>query len=221
MIERRYRKDYPGEFVVINTDIRLGIKEQRREWIENPVTQPSKSKRAAVIGSAVDREQFDYQCLERKHKGARGLNQLVTYGTGQIWRDLRLDVFCSTNRPNLQYLQQSGYQDNTPIYTTARFCLMFPEKFFMIPFQPAMNDLASAIYLAAFDGFQDIYLFGYSQDTPGDTRRWQEDVAEVISTYNTHNFIFVGGVANMPDIWRNLPNADFWNHKKFLYYGNI
>ena len=221
MIEQRYRKDYPGEFVIINTDIRLGIKEQRREWIENPNNQAPALTRVAVIGSPVDRKQFDYQMFERKYTGVRGRNQLATYGTGQIWRDMQLDVYCSTDRPNLLQLQQSNYQDNTPIYTTSRFCLMFPEKFFMIPFQPGWNDLATAIYLAAFDGFQDIYLFGYSNDTPGNTRRWQEDVAEVISAYHTHNFTFVGGVANMPDIWRNLPNTDFWNHKKFLHYSGI
>ena len=98
---------------------------------------------------------------------------------------------------------------------------MFPGSFYMIPFQPDINDLAAAIYLAAFDGHQEIFLLGYNNDTPGNTRRWKEDVATVISAYNTHQFVLVGSVSNMPDNWRMLENVECWDHRRFVTYCDI
>ena len=57
MIQERYRQDYDGEFVLLQTSIRNGVKEQRREWMINPIQNQHVSGRAAVIGSNLDREQ--------------------------------------------------------------------------------------------------------------------------------------------------------------------
>ena len=221
MIQRRYRRDYAGEFVVINTDIRLGIKQQRREWIDNPFTAPLQPGRAAVIGSSCDREQFDHVQLQRPRPRGQTKFKPRLYGTGKIWKDMQLDVYCSTDRMALQDLQQTDYHKNSQVLTSSRGCLMFPGSFYLIPFQPPVGDLAAAIYLAAFDGHEDIFLFGYSNDTVGGNRGWQREVAEVIATYHTHNFVFIGGEANMPDAWRELENTEFWNHKKLLTHGNF
>lgn len=215
MIERRYRSDYPGEFVILNTDIRRGIKEQRREWIENTIEVDTSTPCAAVIGSGLERDDFDYTRLARHRGGQARRRRLRTYGTGSIWQDMQLDVYCGTDRSVLDNLQQKNYQNTTSVFTTARYCMMFPGQFYLIPFQPPVNDLAAAVYLAAFDGYKTIYLIGYSMSTPGNTSRWQDDVARVFSAYHMHHFILVGGPSDMPDLWRNMDNVECLTYRQF------
>ena len=67
MLER-YRKDYLGEFVILNTSWKDGKKVQTREWMDNPIKNQHISSRAAIIGPGSSRERFDVRVLE-KHKG--------------------------------------------------------------------------------------------------------------------------------------------------------
>ena len=221
MIERRYRSDYPGEFVVLNTDIRRGIKEQKREWIENTLEYRPTTPCAAVIGGNHERDNFDYRRIARHHGGLYKHRKLRTYGTGPIWREMRLDVYCGTDRRELDQLQQSGYQADTTVFSTARYCMLFPGQFYLIPFQPPVNDLAAAVYLAAFDGYKEIYLIGYSMSTPGNTRNWQNDVLEIMRVYNTHQFTLVGGPSDMPDAWRELDNVECLTYRNFRFLVDI
>jgi hypothetical protein len=221
MIQARYRRDYAGEFVVINTDIRRGIKEQRREWIANPIINQHISNRAAVIGSNTDLEQFDFSRLQKHRGGLQGRLRLQTYGSGSIWQHMRLDFYSSTDRPTLLKLQEQNYNTTTTCYSSSRFCMMFPERFFLIPFQPVINDLAAAIYLAAFDGHQEIFLLGYNQDTPGNTIRWQQDIVDVISAFDTHQFYFIGSASNIPGEWKNLSNVECKDYRWFVHHCDV
>lgn len=216
MIATQYRRDYPGEFVILNTDIRRGIKQQRREWMANPIVNQHVSGRAAVIGSSVDRAKFDYARLQRHRGGLQGKLRLQTYGTGSVWADMPLDFYCSTDRQTLTRVQSSDYCNTTVCYTNSRLCMTFPEKFYLIPFQPHISDVAAAMYLAAFDNHREIFMLGFNQDTPESARDWQQDVVSVLSAYQNHQFIFVGVTSNMPDIWRAQPNAKFWDYRRFV-----
>jgi len=68
MISERYRKDYTGEFIILNTAWSGGKKRTQREWMPNPVENHHISGRAACIGSAVDKPEFDFTILQN-HKG--------------------------------------------------------------------------------------------------------------------------------------------------------
>ncbi len=221
MIQTRYRDSYDGEFVVVNTNVRFGIKEQRREWMPNPITNQHISGRAAVISGSLDRKKINPLLLQRHRGGLLGKHKLQTYGSGRAYEDLRLDFYCGTNRPDLVKIVSSKYHSSSIVYTTMRFCQTWPESFFLIPYQPQLDDLAAAAYLAAFDGHQEIFLLGYDKDTEAATRDWQQDVAEVIRAYGTHQFVFVGVEANMPDVWRDLANTDYWNYRRFVTYCDI
>jgi len=221
VIEKRYRRDYDGEFVITNTDIRLGIKKQQREWIPNPIINQHLSGRAAVIGSSADREQFNYTKLQRHRGGLQGKKRLQTYSTGSIWQDMQLDFYCSTDRVNLTKLHNANYHAKTTVYASSRYCLMFPGSFYLIPFQPNMSDLATAIYLAAFDGHNEIYLVGYNQDTPHDSKNWRQQITNIMQSYSTHEFVLVGSAANMPGEWRELSNVQCWDYRKFVSYCDI
>lgn len=216
MIACRYRRDYDGEFVITNTDIRRGIKQQTREWIANPITNQHVSGRAAVIGSGLDSKQFDFRRLQRHRGGLQGTKRFQTYATHDIWQHMRLDFYCSTDRAQITKLQTTGYQECSTVCTLARLCLTYPNQFYIIPFQPSVADLAAAVYLAAFDGHQEIFLLGYNKDTPDHSQQWQQDVSDVFLAYHAHQFVLVGAVNNMPDFWRMADNVECWPYRKFV-----
>jgi len=41
MIQARYRSDYPGEFVLLESRFVNGEKHEQREWIANPIENPT------------------------------------------------------------------------------------------------------------------------------------------------------------------------------------
>lgn len=216
MIEPRYRKDYTGEFVIINTDIRLGIKQQRREWIDNPIINQQISGRAAVIVSDINRNRFDYKHLENHRGGLHGSLKLQTYGTGDTWKHLRLDFYCSTDRPTITRLAELDYPKNTTIYTSTRFCLMFPEKFYTVPYQPYIDDIATALYLAAFDGHREIFILGLTQQTHSSRKTWLNDVKEIIGAYHEHQFYILGVKSNIPGDLLDCPNVEAMDYRDFV-----
>lgn len=221
MIEARYRQDYDGEFVVVNTNIHLGIKQQRREWVPNPIINQNVSRRAAVIGSAADQKRFDFRRLARHRGGLHGRLRLQTYGTADIWRHMPLNFYCNTQRPVLTQISTTDYPEKSIVYTSSRFCLMFPGKFYMVPYQPMLDDLAAAIYLAAFDGQQEIFLLGYAQDMHGTRTTWAQDMASVLAAYSSHEFRFVGVASNLDPSWLSLPNVTTMEYRKFISYCDI
>ena len=68
-METKFRADYAGEFVVVESRWSGGHKQEKREWIENPIENQHISGRAACIGSSVDQYLFDYTRLQRHRSG--------------------------------------------------------------------------------------------------------------------------------------------------------
>ena len=91
MITERYRKDYTGEFIILNTAWAGGKKRTQREWMPNPIENHHISGRAACIGSSVDKLEFDFTILQRHKGGLLGSKKLQTYGVGEIAKQMRLD----------------------------------------------------------------------------------------------------------------------------------
>ena len=83
-METRFRQDYAGEFVVIESRWISGKKEEKREWIPNPIENQHISGRAACIGSTFDQGTFNYTMLQRHRGGLLGSKKLQTYGVGNI-----------------------------------------------------------------------------------------------------------------------------------------
>ena len=97
-METRYRADYAGEFVVLETKWSGGKKIEKREWIDNPITNQHLSGRAACIGSGIDRNYFNYTVLQRHRGGLLGSKKLQNYGTGIIAQEMRLDFTVKKNK---------------------------------------------------------------------------------------------------------------------------
>lgn len=221
MITEQYRKNYIGEFVVLDTGWRNGRKHQNREWVPNLLVNDNRTKRAAVIGSSVDKTLFDPKRLENHRGGLLNSKSLQLYGTNDVWHDLRLDFFVSTNQIIANKLAQNEYGLRTTLFSSSSMCLRHPGKFFMVPFSPPIVDLAKAVYLACFDEHREVFLLGYNKETPDLDDRAINDINSVMTTYPSVKFVLVGVPINMPDQWRKNRNVRCMKYQEFIYYADV
>lgn len=217
-MEARYRADYAGEFVILETKWANGKKEEIREWIPNPVENHHLSGRAAVIGSNIDKWQFDYTRLQRHRGGLLGSKKLQTYGTGDIAQEMRLDFTAETQADNLNKILETGYQKDNIVYTTARNCIRYPGEFYLIPYNPRLLDMAAAIYLAAFDGHQEVFLLGYLDLTEANSLNWIPHITQIFLAYPGVKFYLVGENTRMPDEWVDCFNTQPMTYNEFVSY---
>jgi hypothetical protein len=217
-MQARYRTDYAGEFVILETRWGAGKKEETREWIPNPIDNHHLSGRAACIGSDLDRWRFDYTRLQRHRGGLLGSKKLQTYGTGSIAQQMRLDFAVETNTNNLTKLLEAGYQRDNIVYTTARNCISSPGEFYLIPYKPRLIDMIIAVYLAAFDGHQEVFLLGYTDESPGNSLNWETQLTEIFVAYPGVKFYLVGEGTRMPDIWVDCFNTQVMTYPEFISY---
>lgn len=221
MITERYRRDYDGEFIIASTNIQGGVKLQQREWIPNQIINMHVSGRAAVIGSNNTRHRQDYSVLQHHRGGLMGKNKLQTYGCSNIWRDLQLDFYVSSDSRDINLIHKADYYKTSTVYTTSRLCLQYPEHFFLVPYQPALGDLALAVYLAAFDEHREIFLIGYNNDTAPGNSVYITQIHEIFKAYNRTKFVLVGVAGNMPDLWRKRANVAVMSYEEFRTYADI
>jgi len=220
-MQAKYRTDYPGEFVILETKFTGGKKIEKREWIDNPINNQHLSHRAACIGSSIDYEFFDYPRLARHRGGLLSSLKLQTYGVGTIAMEMRLDFTVDRKMENLIPLVESKYTEQNIVYTTTRNCISCPGEFYLIPQAPHVSTIALPIYLAAFDGHKEIFLIGYNKLTPPETKDWVEDVAKIIRAYSQTIFTLIGHEDNLFEAWLDCPNTRVFNYREFVTYCDV
>jgi len=220
-MQARYRQDYAGEFVILESRWSGGKKIEKREWIENPIQNQHISGRAVCIGSSFDQFRFDYTRLQRHRGGLLGSKKVQTYGVGEITQDMRLDFAVEFDQSKLKKIMLTKYQENNIVYTNPRNCIDIPGEFYLIPLAPRLIDIAAIIYLAAFDGHQEIFLLGYNNETPVDQPSWFNQIRQVMDAYVGVKFYLVGEKANMPDIWMEAANTEHLTYGDFVGYCDI
>jgi hypothetical protein len=220
-MQKQYREDYQGEFVIVETRITNGRREQKREWVDNPIQNHHISKRAAVIGSRADRDRFDHTILPRHRGGLLGKKKLQTYVTGDIGTDMQADFTVELDKSGLDVMIEKKYTEQNIVYTNATNCVLNPGEFYLIPFNPRLDLLALPMYIAAFDGHKEIFMIGYNNDTVAGTFNWINDINQVMQTYNDVDFFFIGTVTNMPDAWRYNRNFRNLEYRDFVSYCDI
>jgi len=215
----RYRKDYDGEFIVTKTIFRDGQKIQEREWIPNTVTNHHTSGRAACIGSLAEVDQFDLKLIENHKGGLLGVKRLQTYTTGDTVGFMKYDFVVSQKEHELLKLKGS-YSANNIVYTTPNFCLKHPGRFYMIPHSPQIGDMAAAAYLAAFDAHDEIFLIGYSNDSP-DLVNLIPEMKQIFRTFRSAKFYLIGAESNMPTEWLEMANVNVLKYRDFVTHCDV
>lgn len=220
-MQPRYRSDYAGEFVVLETKWSQGKKKQTREWVPNPIENHHISGRAACIGSSIDSHRFDYTHLQRHRGGLLGSKKLQTYSTGIIAQHMRLDFAVETKAEILQELKTSGYSEKNIVYTTARNCIANPGEFYLIPNNPHLLDLVASVYMAAFDGHQEIFLLGYNKETRVENNEWHKQLKMLFESYSGVKFYVVGEPTNLHEIWFDCANSTAMTYRDFIGYCDV
>jgi hypothetical protein len=220
-MDARYRSDYAGEFVILETKWSSGKKSETREWIANPIENHHISGRAACIGSTIDRNRFNYTRLQRHRGGLLGSKKLQTYGTGDIALEMRLDFTVETDADALNKILESGYQTNNIVYTTPKYCIAHPGEFYLIPLRPRIVDLATVAYLAAFDGHKEVFLLGYTDETTGGNNTWVSQLTSIFSAYAGTKFYLVGESTRMHDVWVNCVNVKCMSYRDWIGYCDV
>jgi len=221
MIQPRYRRDYDGEFVIVETRLVDGANQQTREWIPNVIANHHTSGRAAVIGSRTLSHRFQHQRLQRHRGGLLGRKRLQTYGTGDLWRDMKFDFFASADKTEIAAMVDQGYDRRCTVFTTARVCLENPGRFYLIPYLPQIDALALPLYLAAFDGHSEVFMLGYCLETSSGSRNWILDIDQIMSAYAGTQFVLVGVAGNMPESWRSHSNVRTMTPREFVTYCDV
>ncbi len=220
MITERYRQDYDGEFVISEVRVADGRTTQTREWIPNAITNHHISGRAAVIGSDLDRRLFEWRRLYRHKGGLLAKKKLQTYGQATMCEEMPFDFMVAGDGKAAKHVLKSSQTVTGAVFASASICLQYPGRFYLVPYLPAIDPLAQAIYLAAFDGHQEIFMLGYNNATPSGNKNWQEDVAEVIQTYSNTQFYAVGR-GDIPNRWQECDNLQDMQYRKFITYCDI
>lgn len=223
MIQERYRKDYLGEFVIVKSVWRNGAKEQEREWVDNPIENQHISGRAAIIGRGVSKNNFDIQILERHRGGLLGNKRLQTYAAEGVWQQMHPNFYISNNNEELAKILLSDYSEDNIVYTSAKKCISNPGKFYLIPYNANLVDIATATWLAAFDGHQEIFFIGVDGTDDQCNRDEQQiaDINKVIQAYAGVRFYSVTDGEKPPSEWRQNPNFSIMTYAQWKNYCDV
>lgn len=235
-----YRKDYDGEYVVLNTKIQNGKRVTEKEWVDNPIDNQHISGRAAIIASGESRSDFKIKKLERHRGGLLGRKKLQTYGTGELHTEMQVDFFVTFDDRKLSECIESKYTERATVYTSAKNCLLNPGEFFLIPQSMRGRTATIAAWLACFDGHKEIFLLGFdNQFCPGynnniyvpddaeDKHRTIEDhkmrsqMLELMKTYPGVDFYHVSNDAPVPETWRERPNFHIMTYPEWISYCDV
>jgi len=77
------------------------------------------------------------------------------------------------------------------------------------------------VYLAAFDGHQEVFLLGYTDETNGDSLNWEAQLADVFLAYPGVKFYLVGENTRMPDVWVDCFNTQVMTYLEFISYCDV
>jgi hypothetical protein len=81
--------------------------------------------------------------------------------------------------------------------------------------------MVTTIYLAAFDGHQEIFLLGYTNETAGDALNWESQLSEIFLAYAGIKFYLVGESTRMPNEWVDCHNVYTMTYPEFISYCDV
>jgi hypothetical protein len=76
-------------------------------------------------------------------------------------------------------------------------------------------------YLAAFDGHKEVFMLGYTDETPAGHNEWIDQIAGIFRAYTGTRFYLVGEPTRMSDTWLNCSNVQSMNYRDFIGYCDV
>lgn len=227
-LNKKYRKNYFGEEIVTERKHEDNVWHDITEMVPNAISNTQLSNRAVIIGNGITRSEFDL-CHFKTPSGLLGANTLQSYGCNALYRDFTPDFLIATGSNGIvEEIASSGYTDNNIVYTNPIHLLEFPNKFYLIPYDPYADAGTTAAYIAAFDGHKRIYLVGFDgHDTSStnsniyantngydswnqnvDDSKWIQNRRQLFDVYDDVDWVWVTpyGRSTMPELLKYCTN---------------
>ena len=161
-IHKRYRSGYYHEDIITERSLEFHTWNQTVEQVPNAITNNQISNRAIAIGNNPTRLGFDLTALKHA-SGLLGANTVQTYGCNALYRDFQPDFLVALGPDIVEEISKSNYIKDNIVYASATDLLEYPNKFYLIPYNPYADAGTTAAYIAAFDGHKKIYMLGYGE----------------------------------------------------------
>lgn len=235
-MEKFFRRDYLGEYVVFATAKNKGVTSQHREWIPNTITQ-NHSGHAIVFGNGPSRKNINWALFKMHRGGINASKKLTTYGCNAMYRDCDPHFLVVKHPLVADEIAATNYADSNVVITTVKNTLKHKDKFHIIPFDPNLCAGATALYLAAFDDHKKVYFMGFdgyerninnnvyagtngygTDRTEVNAQKQIDDVMKVFNTYDTTEFIRVSqyGTELIPEEWKYAQNLRCISYNEFV-----
>jgi hypothetical protein len=166
-VKRLYRKDYQGEDVITDLVRTNNEWNKTQEYIPNQIANLQVSNRALIIGNGPTRLGMDLDVIKNHKAGIRGRSRLQSYGCNALYRDFTPDFLVATGDEIVGEIADSDYCSDHIVYANAWAVAGYPQKFYLIPQDPAWDAGTLATYLACFDGHKKVFLLGFDGNNPG------------------------------------------------------
>jgi len=242
-IVKKTRSKYWFEDIVVDRALTDGKWVDTVERIHNAVSNNQISNRAVVLGNGPSRLEFDIRYLKNS-SGLLGADTVQTYGCNALYRDFIPDFLVVRGHQNIiRELANSDYVKENIVYASAINLLDYPNKFYLIPYDPCTDAGTTALYLAAFDGHKKIFMLGFdNQDTEGFNynvyantngyddkhtvvldKNWIDDKKSIFDAFNDVEFIRVTqqGSGPIPEAWKYSNNFRQISHREFVLEANL
>lgn len=242
-LKRLFRKDYQGEEVITELVRTNNLWHKTEEYIPNQVSNLQVSNRALIIGNGPTRLGLDLNIIKNHKAGIRGLSRLQTYGCNALYRDFTPDFLVATGDEIVNEIADSDYCTEHIVYANAWAVAGYPQKFYLIPQDPAWDAGTLATYLACFDGHKKIFLLGFDGTDPSGVdwnvyngtsgylstaatiseEFWSLGMSKIFSTYSDVEFVRVMPTENyrIPERWKYFTNVRQVNFRQFVIEADL
>jgi hypothetical protein len=232
-LQKLYRKDYTGEFLIYNVELEDGNYEEEREWFPNTIENNNHYGTAVIIGNGNSRKSVSLELIKNHRTGIGGVNRIQSYGCNALHRNFHPDFLVLNNQTIIDEVKNKNIASNIMLSNVK--LLTNPGIGNLIPYSVNMNAGAIATYLACFDGHKKVYLMGFDNQanqennnmfagTPGydaktsvvSSYKWELCMSEIFRTYTDVEFIHVNPViASVPKNWRSCLNYRTVDSRQF------
>ena len=235
-MERLFRKDYEGEFVILRTNLFKQNAEEIREWLPNTIeNDTSEYGTAVILGNGKTRNVIPFASLANHKTGIRNKYSLQTYGCNALYRDAEPDVLVVVNQKMAAEIAENFNSEKTIVISTLENIMKHPGKFHIIPhYRQSMCTGAIATYMACFDGHKKVYLLGFDNqeedhnnniyagtehydalDAKISSVPWVQHMTTIFRTYSDVDFVRVAPHKAAPKEWRSCLNYREINKREF------
>lgn len=151
-----YRRDYKGESLTYVND---GV---MKSIFVNPRDLPHdmQVKSSIVLGNGRGRLEPDVQLIINQNNKRFVEGYKFVYACNAAYRDVKADYYIIKNSIFFAYIPQEKYNQ---IFVPNNSYYVYPETN-LLPYIYHFDSGASAAYLAAFDGAEKVFLFGFDSN---------------------------------------------------------